>query len=151
MSIGELLAFLERLVTHHPSAKLKQLVVQSHPEVSKVTTDSTLLERVLINMLINAFEATEVGGEVRMTVDSTPTELRFTVHNAGCMQPAVAGRVFQRHFSTKQGLGRGQGTYAMRLLGETLLRGKSGFTTDAEQGTSFSVTHPPAKPGALDM
>ena len=142
VNIGTLLVLLERVVAHHPSAKLKHLVVQSHPEIGEITTDPTLLERVLINMLVNAFEATEVGDEVRMTVDRTPSELRFTVHNAGCISAAVAGRVFQRHFSTKQGPGRGQGTFAMRLLGEMLLRGKVGFTTDSEQGTSFFLALP---------
>ncbi len=142
VNISDLLMFLERVVAHHPNAKLKRLVVQSYPLISEVTTDSSLLERVLINMLINAFEATEVDGEVRMTVVSSDTELRFTVSNAGCMPPAVKARVFQRHFSTKKGPGRGQGTYAIHLLGETLLRGKVGFTTNAESGTAFFLALP---------
>lgn len=142
VSVSETLAFLERLFSSHPVAAVKRLIINGPPSTDDCVTDSSLLERILTNMLMNAFEATSVGHEVRLAAASSGTELRFTVWNAECMSTAVAARVFQRHFSTKKGLGRGQGTYAIRLLGETLLHGKVGFTSSPEDGTMFFLNLP---------
>lgn len=142
VNVGDLLRFLQRLATTHPSAQLKRYVVRSYPNASELLTDPSLLERALANLLINAFEASNVGDEVRLDVESSDSTLRFAIHNNGAMAPAVAARVFHRHFSTKQGAGRGQGTYAVRLLGETMLQGRVSFTSDVERGTTFVMELP---------
>jgi len=142
IDLAKLLRFLERLATSHPSAQLKRYVVRSYPKQSELISDPALLERALANLLINAFEATEAGGMVELKVDSTELGLRFTIHNAGYISPSLAARLFHRHFSTKSGAGRGQGTYAVRLLGERLLRGQVGFTTDTDLGTDFFLELP---------
>jgi signal transduction histidine kinase len=48
-------------------------------------------------------------------------------------------QIFQRFFSTK-GPGRGLGTYSMKLFGERYLKGKVDFSSQAPQGTTFTVT-----------
>jgi len=142
VSIADTLIFLARLFANHPIALTKPLSINRQLSVDDCVTDASLLERVLTNMLINAFEATGDGCEVRLTAESSETRMRFTVWNAECMTDAVSSRVFQRHFSTKKGLGRGQGTYAIRLLGEALLRGQVGFTSCPEEGTTFFADLP---------
>ena len=47
-------------------------------------------------------------------------------------------RIFQRSFSTKGSPGRGLGTYAMKLFGESVLGGQVDFETGAE-GTTFWI------------
>ena len=142
LNISEILNFLERLFSNHPVATMKRLIISGSTPGVDCITDASLLERILTNMLMNAFEATAVGCEVKLHAESSATALRFTVWNAECMTSAVASRVFQRHFSTKKGLGRGQGTYAIRLLGETLLHGKVGFTSSQRDGTTFFLELP---------
>ena len=142
VNLAKILQYLQRIAAVHPCARRKRYLVEAEPNAGELVTDSCLLERVLANMLINAFEATEVGGAVHLKVDCTDTVQRFAVHNASFIAPAVAARIFHRHFSTKQGSGRGQGTYAMRLLAETLLQGKLGFCTDPELGTTFFLELP---------
>jgi len=142
VKLAEVLRYLQRIATVHPCAQRKRYLVEAEPNPGELITDSCLLERVLTNMLLNAFEATELGGEVQLKVNCTDTVHRFAVHNASFIAPAVAARIFHRHFSTKQGSGRGQGTYAMRLLAETLLQGKLGFSTDTELGTTFLLELP---------
>jgi signal transduction histidine kinase len=58
------------------------------------------------------------------------------------MPREIAMRVFQRHFTTKQGTGRGLGTYAMKLLGERHLGGTVDFESDAASGTVFRIALP---------
>jgi signal transduction histidine kinase len=149
-SIAGALAFLERLFANHPVALTKSLSIARRLLVDDCVTDSSLLERILTNMLTNAFEATHDGREVRLAAESSETRMRFSVWNAECMTEAVASRVFQRHFSTKKGLGRGQGTYAIRLFGETLLRGQVGFASRPEDGTTFFVDLPRVAQSAVD-
>lgn len=55
-------------------------------------------------------------------------------------------QVFQRSFSTK-GIGRGLGTYSIRLLSERYLSGRVSFTSTPEAGTTFYAWYPLELPG----
>ena len=136
-----------RAVFHsHPAAEGKLLrLPPTLPEI-RLSTDGYLLERVLRNMVTNALEATLSGGEVRLWVDEEADAVTFCVWNQGCIPDDVALRVFQRNFSTKTGNGRGLGTYAMKLLGKTYLRGQVSFTTSEAEGTVFRLRLPKNPP-----
>jgi signal transduction histidine kinase len=112
------------------------------PEGLSLATDAALLQRLVAQMLTNAFEATPAGGEVRLSVEATPTEVAFRAWNAGAIPPAIASRVFERYFSTKTGEGRGQGTYALKVFGEACLKGQVSFTSNAAEGTTFELRLP---------
>ncbi len=135
--IGE----LQALVAQHPSAAGKRLALTAAPAGARVHTDRSALRRVLTNMLTNAFEATEAGGEVRLWVEEDGGTA-FSVWNAAAIPDAIALRVFQRHFSTKPGAGRGFGTFAMKLLAERVLKGSVSFSTSPEAGTVFRLALP---------
>lgn len=142
VGIEDTLRNMSRLFANHPVASSRELIIERTLQVHELTTDPSLLERVLTNMVTNALEASSAGQLVRLIASSSPEFVLFSVWNAGGMSDAVASRVFQRFYSTKKGLGRGQGTYAMKLIGETLLRGKVEFTTSPEAGTTFTITLP---------
>jgi signal transduction histidine kinase len=57
------------------------------------------------------------------------------------MSESVQRQVFQRSFTTKE-LGRGLGTYSMKLLSERYLNGNVSFTTSPKQGTTFTARYP---------
>jgi len=109
---------------------------------SLIRTDPEILCRVLSRMALNALEALPLGGQAQIWHERRAGRAAFVVQNPGCMPPDVADRVFQRSFSTKAGLGRGLGTYAMKLLGETILGGQVGFTTSWAEGTRFFIELP---------
>ncbi len=136
------LNFMKHLFANHHVASGKQLTIEQSLEARELTTEPTLFERVLTNMVTNAFEASGASETVKLTATSTSDSATFTVWNSACMDDAVASRVFQRFFSTKAGLGRGQGTYAMKLIGETLLRGSVTFSTARTTGTTFTFVLP---------
>jgi signal transduction histidine kinase len=145
--LARTVGLLRATVASAPSASGKRFEVQV-PEVEDggARADETLLLHVLANMLVNAFEATPKGGAVRLVVDqrgdSGASVTHFRVWNAGAIPVAVVPRIFQRFFSTKPGSGRGYGTYAMKLFGEQLLRGKVGFATSESEGTWFELVLP---------
>jgi signal transduction histidine kinase len=100
------------------------------------------VRRILLNMALNALEATDPGGTVTAWAEAGEGEVTFCVHNAREIPPAVAQRVFQRSYSTKATRGRGLGTYSMKLFGESFLGGRVRFTTSAEEGTVFRFSLP---------
>ena len=88
-------------------------------------------------MIINALEATAENGEVKIWIEHNGDFLSFCVWNAEEITGDVKNRIFQRNFSTKSELGRGLGTYSMKLFGEEVLGGKVDFTTSEAEGTVF--------------
>ncbi len=140
--IAALLAAAADTARRHPSASGRRLGVASTVPGSAIETDPVLLQRVLLNLLLNALEASPADGEVRLWVEDEPARVVFKVWNQGAIPPAVAPRIFQRYFSTKTGPARGQGTYAAKLLGERYLGGHVGFRSDEPGGTLFWIELP---------
>lgn len=141
--VAELLRDVEVLLASHSAANDRRLELDADPAGLELRTDPSLLLRVLVNMVRNAFEATPPGGTVRLRADeASASHARFTVHNAGAIAPDVQCRVFQRSFSTKGERGRGLGTYSMKLLGEKYLGGVVSFESTPQAGTTFSIVLP---------
>ncbi len=101
-----------------------------------------LLHRVLENMLKNALDAAPAGSAVHLYCEEEDDCITFHVWNQGAIPENVAPHVFQRHFSTKEGVGHGLGTYIMKLIGERYLGGKVRFETSQQEGTRFSLRLP---------
>ncbi|MBI5666965.1 MAG: GHKL domain-containing protein [Chloroflexi bacterium] len=106
-------------------------------------SDTALIQRVLINMVKNALEATPEGGTVTLSCHDDDEGVAFTVHNPAFIPRKVQLQVFQRSFSTK-GSDRGLGTYSMKLLTERYLHGTVSFTTSPAKGTTFIAHYPVA-------
>ncbi|MBN1969808.1 MAG: ATP-binding protein [Candidatus Delongbacteria bacterium] len=105
-------------------------------------TDSLLIIRVLSNMIINAIEAEQGRGIIRLSVDKESDRLVFKVWNKTSIEEKNKARIFQRYFSTKSSDGRGLGTFSMKLFGEKYLKGEVNFTSDKITGTEFYLKIP---------
>lgn len=104
-------------------------------------SDVKLLGRVLCNMIKNALEASDKDEEVMIGCRVHDDKIRFSVHNSKPIAPDVQLSIFQRSFSTR-GVGRGWGTYSMKLLSENILNGKVYFESNPEDGTTFYAEYP---------
>ncbi len=147
--VGATVDQLRQQLVDHPAARDKRIDVRPIARGLSVRTDQHLLIRVLTNMVINALEATPRGGEVTIEASAQDSQRLFTVWNAGHIPDRVAMRIFQRYFSTKDGLGRGVGTYSMKLFAEEYLGGTVAFSTHQSEGTRFSLRLP-SEPEAAD-
>jgi signal transduction histidine kinase len=139
--VNHVMEALDTMFRNHPCSEGKDLLAQRAPEDQTLTTDESLLVRVLVNMVKNALEASPPGSQVRVWFECTVGGSAFHVHNPGIIPPSVAHHIFQPHFSSK-GRSRGFGTYAMRLIGENCLGGRVSFVTDPVAGTQFSIELP---------
>jgi hypothetical protein len=134
---GQVIQEIQKTMVRHPVAESRHLLFPKPLPDITFTTSLNLLSRVMINMIVNAFEASDPGDSVKLTVDATDDRIIFSVWNRQCIPEDIARRIFQRNFSTKEKLGRGWGTYSMKLLGENILGGKVEFTSSDDHGTTF--------------
>lgn len=139
---SEILEQVGEVFKQHPASSGKTLRILCLSADTLVETDARLLRRVLVNMVKNAFEAVPAGGVVKLRFDRADGAPVFAAWNAGFIPESVAAQVFRRSFTTKGELGRGVGTYSMRLLGSQYLGGQVYFTTSEEEGTEFFVRLP---------
>jgi len=122
----------------HPVAVNKTIAVGQDSRDVSVYSDYTLLMRVLVNMMINALEASKEGDVVRIGVNDADSHACFWVSNGKVIPEDVKVQIFKRSFSTK-GKDRGLGTYSIKLLTENYLNGETGFSSQSPDGTVFWV------------
>jgi signal transduction histidine kinase len=122
----------------HETGKEKRITRSEDSANVEFETDKILLQRVLINLIKNALEETEITGTISTGVYQDGDQITFWVKNQNVMPEDVQMQVFKRSFSTK-GEGRGDGTYSIKLLTENYLKGKVSFVSNNTVGTVFSV------------
>jgi signal transduction histidine kinase len=139
---AELLHDVAAVFSSHPAARDRRLELGPPADDVELVSDRSLVMRVLVNMVRNAFEATASGRAVRLGCWAQPHAVRISVHNEEAIPREVQARIFQRSFSTKALRGRGLGTYSMKLFGERYLGGAVSFTSTPEAGTEFAIVLP---------
>lgn len=132
---------LKNVFANHAASHNKSLFLPEPTPPFSIKTDISLALRVMCNMVTNALEATDRNGTVKAWFERDENFLVFHVWNCKSIPEEVQHRIFQRNFSTKEGAGRGIGTFSMKLLGEKILGGKVSFTS-SETGTIFQFALP---------
>jgi len=138
--LARILEELRAFFANHAVAKGKFIEFPAESPEGSLKTDLSLVSRVLSNMILNALEATEPGGLIRVGAEQQPGRVIFSVWNRSVIPPGIAARIFQRNFSTKEDAGRGIGTFSMKLFGEKMLQGLIDFSSTKDEGTTFRLT-----------
>jgi signal transduction histidine kinase len=136
-SIGSVI----NIISSHEVGHNKIVLIAEDSYDTEFMTDRSLLQRIILNLLKNALEATPYEGIVLAGSEYRGGNIRFWVRNEGVIPHHVQMQIFKRSFSTK-GKGRGLGTYSVRLLAENYLKGKTGFISNEKEGTVFFVDLP---------
>lgn len=139
--ISDILKDVLKTYKNHDRTPGRELVLSEVPDCS-LQTDLSVLRRIVGNMVINALEATPMGGTVTIYSTKTASNVFIHVHNATVMSREVQLQLFMRSFSTKSGAGRGVGTYSMKLFCERYLNGKVSYRSNQEEGTVFTIALP---------
>lgn len=138
VSSMEILTDLADLYSQHEIVAGKFIVISKETKNVTLTTDAVLLRRIIGNMIKNALEASIPGSTVTLSCHKMENTVRLLVHNSNHIPRDVQLQLFKRSFTTK-GTGHGIGTYSMKLLGEKYLKGKVGFESSPENGTTFYI------------
>jgi signal transduction histidine kinase len=133
----EILRDVGDLLDQHALARDRRVEIRPCPE-EFIHTDPELLSRVVLNMAVNAVEASFTGEVITLSARREGSRMCFQVHNPGEIPEEHRSRIFLRSFTTKGTAGRGLGTYAMKLFGESILHGEVGFDS-GKDGTTFWI------------
>lgn len=130
--------------------------LQDTPEVSAAGNE---LQRVLVNLLVNARQATPEGGQVRVGLqyDASKNEVVLMIRDNGCgIAPKVLPRIFDPFFSTKAGPdstgkgGTGVGLAACKEVVDAH-SGRIRVESTLGKGTAFFIRLPAIQPNSPIM
>lgn len=138
---GPLLENVLDLAAHAPRSEKIRLTKQLPEDLPEIQCDPEQLEQVLLNLLINAIEASPDGAEVRLSASPNEMHLQIDVCDQGPGVPASdVDHLFDPFFTTKEhgtGLGLPVAHQIIQQLGGTLLA-----KHNEERGMTFSVLLP---------
>ena len=137
----QILEEVKMLYDGHLVSKGKSIVIDPKSINIEISSDKTILRRVIGNLLKNALEASREGSIITIGCELREEIIDFYIINPGIIPKNVQLQLFQRSFSTK-GAGRGLGTYSVKLLTERYLKGKVNFVSNELLGTKFIASYP---------
>jgi two-component system sensor histidine kinase HydH len=139
----ELIAGSIRLAEGPLQAKSIEVKTEFHAHREEVMVDSDRLNQVLLNLYLNAVEAMEPGGLLRVVVEDTGGErgIRIRVSDTGCgIRPEDLGQVFEPYFTTKP-TGTGLGLAIAHNIVEAM-GGRIAVESRLGAGSTFEVNLP---------
>jgi len=105
--------------------------------------DESQLKQVIINLLTNAFDATEVGGRILIKTQTEENNVTLIIEDNGCGIPLEArDKLFEPFFTTKpvgKGIGIGLSTCYSIVNNH---HGEISVTSAVGKGSSFKVSLP---------
>jgi signal transduction histidine kinase len=105
---SDTIAFIE----HQPMLRGKHLLNQIATDLPHIRADANQLSQVLMNLVLNAVEATSEGGTITVSASKLAyvDMIEVCVTDTGCGIPSdVLAHVFEPFFTTKRGRGTGLG------------------------------------------
>lgn len=137
IKLKEIYTSLKHVFMNHDVSRDKNLIFPSDIEQLTFFSDSSIIIRVLTNMIKNAFEASDFGEQVVVDHEIKDEVITFRVWNKKKIADNIVDLIFKRNVTTKKENGHGFGTFSMKVLGEDMLGGKVYFETSEETGTTF--------------
>jgi len=120
-----------------------RVVTQFPPSLPLLRVDEQQIERVLANLLSNAYEAMPQGGTVTLSAAARDAEVAISVADTGTgIEPAHLERIFEPLFTTKPA-GIGLGLVVVQTLTESN-HGRIELESQVGQGTTFTLYLPTA-------
>jgi signal transduction histidine kinase len=147
VAIPTLLERVVPLMEHMARRRSVSIAAAPAPALPEIAADPNQVQQVLINLIVNAMEATPRGGRIGIEVWACPNDGRpgvaVAVSDTGSGIPAEAlGHVFEPFFTTKP---QGQGTGLGLPICRDILREHGGtlaVQSRAGQGTTFTAWLP---------
>lgn len=145
---ADLVALLQEVVeSARPAVEREgvELLVELPPEFPSVRLDRQLIHQVVLNLVLNACEATPPGGKINVALHKNGEMAQIRVSDSGRgISPENQRKIFQLFFTTRPG-GTGLGlANAFRFV--QLHNGSIEFESEAGRGTTFWIDLPLAHP-----
>ena len=137
--VTDTLAFLQ----HQPMLHGRILENQVPPDLPAIRVDANQLSQILMNLLLNAAQATEEGGRISVFANRAQGEaVEIRVIDTGCgIPPEVLPHVFEPFFTTKRGKGTGLGLSISQAYVHSH-NGEIAIESAPQRGTTVTITLP---------
>ncbi len=138
--VEETLAFLQR----QPLLRGRRLVQESPASLPAITADPNQISQILMNLLLNAADATPAGGQITVSIRQVNSgeRVEISISDTGHgIPPEVLPHVFDPFFTTKRTRGTGLGL----SITQTFVRSHHGdiqIESEPGQGTTVRITLP---------
>jgi PAS domain S-box-containing protein len=95
---GELINFVKKALLTQANAKKQDVIIDIAPDISQITADRDMLERVLINIYQNAIKFTPTEGSIEIGASEENNVTRFWVMDTGPgVDPDYIDRIFDKY------------------------------------------------------
>ena len=138
--MGQIVKKTIDLIRPHAKRQRVRITANIPSDPGSLRGDSSLLEQVLLNLVLNALEAMLNGGDLQIDVKYNSSEVILSVTDSGeGISPDLQSRIFDPFFTTKQH-GSGMGlAFCDKIVREH--GGQINYET-SDAGTTFQVTLP---------
>jgi signal transduction histidine kinase len=134
--VSDTLAFLQ----HQPMLHGRILENRVPTDLPNIRVDANQLSQVLMNLLLNAAQATPKGGKITVSAERSQSEdsVEIRIVDTGCgIPPDILPHVFEPFFTTKRGRGTGLGL----SISQTYVRSHDGeIQIDSVPNSGTTVT-----------
>lgn len=145
--VSETLAFLR----HQPMLHGRILENRVPPDLPIVHVDANQFSQVVMNLLLNAAQATPEGGCITVFADRSPSDLAVVIRIVDTghgIAPEVLPHVFEPFFTTKRGKGTGLGLSISQAYVKSH-HGEIQIKSPPQCGTTVTITLPVRQPEAV--
>jgi two-component system cell cycle sensor histidine kinase/response regulator CckA len=144
-TVGRMSTMLQRIIGEDI-----ELIADLESRPCRVVIDPSELEQIILNLTVNARDAMEKGGSLKIStrlLDTGPEEkVRLTIRDTGVgMDDEVIDHIFEPFFTTKE-LGKGTGLGLSMVYSVVEQSGGTVHVSSAlGEGTLFEITFPATK------
>lgn len=143
ISLQALLKDSVKLIADRAAEKNISIHAQSAAVPDEVRCDPDRINQILLNLYLNAIDAMQSGGELKvgLSSDGDGRQLNIAVSDTGCgISAENLSQIFDPYFTTKSG-GNGLGLAIAHNIIEAM-GGRINVKSDPGKGTTFRITIP---------
>jgi PAS domain S-box-containing protein len=139
---ADLKLIIDELLKKNGLPENVKVTVKVEADARKVVADSSFINRIMYNLVNNAFQAMPKGGKLTIHAYKEVNDVLITVKDTGVGIPEkVKDKLFTPMFTTKS-KGQGFGLAVIKRMTEAL-GGRVTFESQEGKGTTFIVRLPP--------
>ncbi len=144
VSLHDLIDEALNIAKYHKGTNQRQIITHVAPDIPHIEGKRDLLAQAILNLILNAVEATEKSGRITITAAATVAAIEVCFEDNGCgIAPENQEQLFRAYFTTKRD-GTGLGLFVTRKL---LAEHDADIRVESVVGvgTSFTITIPRPK------
>jgi len=143
VNINDIIQEVDTLMAEQAKGQGVKLVEHLDPDLPPLQADPNQMKQVLLNLVKNALEALDSGGQVILSSGAEDHQVWFSVRDTGGgMPPEVLEKIFNPFFTTKE-KGTGLGLAVIHKI-ITDHHGDIAVSSSPDQGTTIRVILPSA-------